>query len=85
MAPLVSRRPRPVFQPGGAGCDGPFARVTGGRASGGCRFALDRGRSVSQEGPAEEGGALHPRSTVTNCQLPYLAQDASGEVSRWLR
>ena len=49
----------------------PF-RVTGGRAPGGCRFALDQGRSCCQEGPAEEGGVLHPRSTVTvtNCSLP---------------
>ena len=71
----------------------PF-RVTGGRAPGGCRLALDQGRSCCQEGPAEEGGALHPRSTVTNCQLPYLAQGrqrrglALAQVSKaesWLR
>ena len=44
----------------------PPSRVTGGRDSGSSRLALALGRSVCQEGPAEEGGASHPRSTVTN-------------------
>ena len=33
------------------------------------RYALDQGRSSCQEGPAEEGGASHPRSTVTHCHI----------------
>ena len=47
----------------------PFFRMTGGKASGVGRFALDLGRACFQEGPAEEGGVVHPRSTVTvnNC------------------
>ena len=42
-----------------------LSQVTGGRVPSRCWGTLDQGRSFSQEGPAEEGGASHPRSTVT--------------------
>ena len=65
----------------------PF-RVTGGRAPGGCRLALDQDRSCCQEGPAEEGGASHPRSTVTHCHVglkPSTWLETVSKAESWLR
>ena len=52
------------------GTDGPV-KVTGGRASGEVTWPVcpGPGSVLCQEGPAEEGGASHPRSTVTHCHI----------------